>query len=66
MATGADKQPRSPKVTRRREASVGHPNIGHVVVMVQENHTTDHYLSGLATHGVNVATGWPVTPNPPS
>jgi phospholipase C len=41
------------------------PNIEHVVVLVQENHTMDHYFSGLAPYGVNVATGWPRTPNPP-
>lgn len=44
--------------------SPSHPNIEHVVILVQENHTTDNYLSGLAPYGVNVATGWPTTPNP--
>jgi hypothetical protein len=33
--------------------------------MVQENHTTDNYLRPLRAYGVNVATGWPTTPNPP-
>lgn len=47
-------------------AGSSHQNIAHVVVLVQENHTTDNYLSGLAPYGVNVATGWPVTPNPPA
>ena len=42
------------------------PNIEHVVILVQENHTMDHYFSGLAPYGVNVATGWPKTPNPPA
>jgi hypothetical protein len=43
-----------------------HPGVQHVVVLVQENHTTDNYLAGLAPWGVNVATGWPVEPNPPA
>jgi hypothetical protein len=34
--------------------------------MVQENHTVDCYLRGLAPYGGNVATGWPVAHNPPS
>ena len=34
--------------------------------MVQENHTTDNYFGGLAPYGANVATGWPVSPNPPA
>jgi uncharacterized protein YegP (UPF0339 family) len=42
-----------------------HPGVDHVVVLVQENHTTDNYFSGLAPWGVNVATGWQVQPNPP-
>lgn len=37
-----------------------------VVVMVQENHTTDNYLRGLAPYGVNVATDWSIQPNPPA
>src|SRR5438067_3966702 len=36
-----------------------------VVVIVQENHTTDHYFGGLAPYGANVATGWPPYPDPP-
>jgi len=39
--------------------------VGHVVVFVQENHTTDQYFRSMAAWGANVATGWPVTPNPP-
>ena len=42
-----------------------HPGVEHVVVLVQENHTMDNYFAGLAPWGVNVATGWPVEPNPP-
>ena len=38
--------------------------VKRVVVMVQENHTTDNYFGGLAPYGANVATGWPVAPNP--
>ena len=33
--------------------------VKRVVVMVQENHTTDNYFRGLAAYGANVATGWP-------
>ena len=36
-----------------------------VVVMVQQNHTTDNYFAGLAPWGANVATGWQRIPNPP-
>jgi hypothetical protein len=43
----------------------GHSNIRRVVVMVQENHTTDNYFRGLAPWGVNVATDWPTQANPP-
>ena len=39
--------------------------IDHVVIMVQENHTTDNYLRSLAAWGANVATGWPTAGNPP-
>ncbi|MDQ6605621.1 MAG: hypothetical protein M3Z06_03645 [Actinomycetota bacterium] len=37
----------------------------HVVVMVQENHTTDNYFRGMAPYGANVATDWPICPDPP-
>ncbi|MFZ0217101.1 MAG: alkaline phosphatase family protein [Candidatus Dormiibacterota bacterium] len=40
--------------------------ISHVVIMVQENHTTDNYLRSLAAWGADVATGWPTATNPPS
>jgi hypothetical protein len=40
--------------------------VEHVVICVQENHTTDNYLGALAPYGGNVATGWPVAPNPPA
>jgi hypothetical protein len=43
-----------------------HPGVERVVVLVQENHTTDNYVAGLAPWGVNVAAGWPVEPNPPA
>jgi hypothetical protein len=39
--------------------------VKRVVVMVQENHTTDNYFAGMAAYGANVATGWPPYPNPP-
>jgi hypothetical protein len=38
----------------------------HVVILVQENHTVDNYFRGLAPYGANVATDWPLTPNPPA
>lgn len=40
--------------------------IDHVVVLIQENHTTDNYFRSMAAFGANVATGWPVSPNPPA
>jgi hypothetical protein len=39
--------------------------VSRVVVIVQENHTTDNYFAGLAPWGANVATGWPTQANPP-
>ena len=39
--------------------------VGHVVVFVQENHTTDNYFRSMRAWGANVATDWPVQPNPP-
>ena len=39
--------------------------VKRVVIMVQENHTTDNYFAGLAPWGANVATGWTAEPNPP-
>lgn len=38
--------------------------VDHVVIMVQENHTTDNYFRSMAAYGANVATGWPVWPIP--
>ena len=40
--------------------------VKRVVIMVQENHTVDNYFRGLAPWGANVATDWPITPNPPA
>jgi hypothetical protein len=40
--------------------------VGHVVVFVQENHTTDNYFASMRAWGANVATGWPSQPNPPA
>lgn len=39
--------------------------VKRVVIIVQENHTTDNYFRLLAAYGANVATGWPTSPNPP-
>jgi hypothetical protein len=40
--------------------------VEHVLICVQENHTVDNYFRALAPYGANVATGWPLTPNPPA
>jgi hypothetical protein len=40
--------------------------IQHVVIFVQENHTTDNYFRSMAGYGANVATGWPTAANPPA
>ncbi len=40
--------------------------IGRVVVMVQENHTTDNYFRGLGPFGAAVAGDWPIAANPPA
>ena len=51
-ASGADEPGRSPlaaiRGTGHRDpmGTSGHPNIRRVVVMVQENHTTDNYFAG--------------------
>ena len=42
------------------------PSVARVVIMVQENHTTDNYFRGLAPYGANVATDWPIAANPPA
>jgi hypothetical protein len=41
-------------------------SVGHVVVFVQENHTTDNYFRSMSGWGANVAADWPVQPNPPA
>ena len=38
--------------------------IRHVVIFVQENHTTDNYFRSMRAWGANVANDWPTTPNP--
>ncbi|MFD6161957.1 alkaline phosphatase family protein [Nocardia sp. NPDC060256] len=38
----------------------------HVVIMVQENHTTDNYFRSMRPFGANVANDWPRSPNPPA
>jgi phospholipase C len=40
--------------------------IKHVVIIVQENHTTDNYFRSMTAYGANVATGWPTAANPPT
>ena len=41
-------------------------SVGHVVVFVQENHTTDNYFRSMSAWGANVTADWPVQPNPPA
>jgi len=48
------------------KAGVMTAQVGHVVVFVQENHTTDNYFRSMRAHGANVATDWPRQPNPPT
>jgi Phosphoesterase family len=40
--------------------------VAHVVIAVQENHTTDNYFRALAPYGANVASDWPLAANPPA
>jgi hypothetical protein len=40
--------------------------VKRVVIIVQENHTTDNYFRGLAPYGGAIATDWPVAANPPA
>jgi len=40
--------------------------VNHVVVFVQENHTTDAYFRSMGAWGANVATDWPTATNPPT
>ena len=40
--------------------------VKRVVVMIQENHTTDNYFRGLAPFGAAVASDWPISANPPA
>jgi Phosphoesterase family len=40
--------------------------VTRVIVFVQENHTTDNYFRGLAPYGAQVASDWPLAPNPPA
>src|SRR5436190_16417344 len=44
---------------------VGSPTVRRVIVMVQENHTTDNYFRAMRAYGARVADSWPTTPNPP-
>lgn len=39
--------------------------VKRVIILVQENHTTDNYFRGLAPWGANVVTDWPTSPDPP-
>jgi len=41
-------------------------SVGHVVVFVQENHTTDNCFRSMRAWGANVAADWPTQPNPPA
>jgi hypothetical protein len=44
---------------------LGSGPVKRVIIMVQENHTTDNYFRALAPWGANVATTWRTCPNPP-
>ena len=54
----------------RARGSIAFPTemapVTRVVIMVQENHTTDNYFRGLAPYGAAVATDWPIGANPPA
>lgn len=39
--------------------------VEHILIAVQENHTTDNYFRGLAPYGANVVSDWPLAANPP-
>jgi Phosphoesterase family len=43
---------------------LSHVSVKRVIIMVQENHTTDNYFRGMAGYGANVAQGWPTAPIP--
>ena len=38
--------------------------VKHLVILVQENHTTNNYFRSLGAYGANVATDWPLAPGP--
>jgi hypothetical protein len=40
--------------------------VAHVVVFVQENHTTDNYFRSMRAWGANVAADWSTAANPPA
>ncbi|MGN6870536.1 MAG: alkaline phosphatase family protein [Solirubrobacteraceae bacterium] len=40
--------------------------VKRVVILVQENHTTDNYFRSLAPFGGAVASDWPIAANPPA
>jgi hypothetical protein len=42
------------------------PAVKRVVVMIQENHTTDNYFRAMAPYGANVVSNWPIAVNPPT
>jgi len=46
------------------QAGVVAAAVAHVVVFVQENHTTDNYFRAMRAWGANIAPAWPVSPNP--
>jgi len=52
--------------SNRAQAGGVAATVNHVVVFVQENHTTDNYFRSMRAWGANVATDWPVQPNPPA
>ena len=60
-SVGLPAVPNDSRLTR-----MGKGTVAHVVIFVQENHTTDNYFRSHARVGSQLATDWPTTPNPPT
>src|SRR5258708_8884807 len=58
----------APTSTKGRQVATPAPGnpITHVVIFVQENHTTDNYFRSMAAYGADVAADWPIAANPPA
>lgn len=67
---GRGRHPRPKPTPKPRPSPAPQPHVPagavkRVVIMVQENHTTDNYFRGLAPWGANVVTDHAICPNPP-